>query len=110
MPTLRTRVYITAKNQDEALAHIKTQYSAELQRAIQLLMSDKAIVSQLCSVISTRIHDELDTALAASEALHSSLRPLRNEYENGRLLLKLGFVNERAEYEMAPQWAETSGR
>lgn len=108
--SLCTRVHITPKNQDDALTHIKNQFSAELQRAIQTLLSAKATVTQFCSVIATRIHDELDTALAASDALHSSLR---NEYENGRLLrllLKLGFINERPEYDMAPQWAETGDR
>ena len=38
---------------------------------------------------------------------------LRNEYENGRLLrllLKLGYVNERPEYSRAPQWSETGDR
>jgi hypothetical protein len=48
--------------------------------------------------------------MAAADGLHSLLR---NEYENGRvlrLLLKLGFVNERpadASNPMLPHWSET---
>ena len=58
-------------------------------------------------MMSERINEEFDSAMAASDALHSHLR---NEYENGRmlrLLIKMGFLNERPEYSRAPQWSET---
>lgn len=68
------------------------------------------VTTQVCHLISERINDEFDSAMAASDALHSHLR---NEYENGRmlrLLVKMGFMNERPEYTRAPQWSETGDR
>ena len=67
-------------------------------------------MSGIFSLVADRAAEELDTALASADALHSNLR---NEYENGRLLrllFKLGFINERPEYALAPQWAETGDR
>ena len=48
--------------------------------------------------------------MAASDALHGHLR---SEFESGRmlrLLVKMGFINERPEYNRAPQWSETGDR
>ena len=61
-------------------------------------------------MIADKIHDEFDNAMAASDSLH---RHLRNEFESGRmlrLLVKMGFINERPEYNRAPQWSETGDR
>jgi PAB-dependent poly(A)-specific ribonuclease subunit 3 len=110
--SLMTRVVITNKNTDEAVALMKQQYSNDLQRVVVALLSGKLSIHQICNnqTVSDRIHEELDTAMAAADGLHSLLR---NEYENGRLLrlvLKLGFVNERpadASNPMLPNWSET---
>ena len=51
--------------------------------------------------------------LAGGRALDSTEGSLAKECENGRiarLLFKLGFINERPEYALAPQWAETGDR
>jgi PAB-dependent poly(A)-specific ribonuclease subunit 3 len=87
---------------------LKQNYSIELQRVVSALLSGKHSSAQLCQhpLLAERIHDELDTALAAADALHSHLRA---EYENGRvarLLLKLGMVNERPPGP-AGDWSET---
>jgi PAB-dependent poly(A)-specific ribonuclease subunit 3 len=90
---------------------MKQHYSLDLQRVVMALLGGKYTVSQICNsaTVSDRIHDELDTASAAADALHSHLR---NEYENGRLLrlmLKLGFINERPSdlNSLTPHWSET---
>ena len=54
--------------------------------------------------------DELDLQMASGDGLHSHLQC---EYENGRLLkllIKMGFINERPEYEAAPKWGESGDR
>jgi len=67
-------------------------------------------VTKICSTIPDQLCDELDLGLASGDALQGHLR---NEYENGRLLrllLKLGFMNERPENASAPSWSETGDR
>ena len=109
--SLMTRAVITAKNTDDATVLMKQNFSQDLQRVVLALLSGKVNINQLCSnpLVSDRIHEELDTAVAAADALHSHLR---SEYENGRMLrlmMKLGFVNERpADHNpMQPHWSET---
>lgn len=90
--SLMTRAVINTKNTEDAVALMKQHYSIDLQRVVIALLSGKLNANQLCSnpTIADRIHEELDTANAATDALHSHLR---NEYENGRLLrliMKLG--------------------
>jgi PAB-dependent poly(A)-specific ribonuclease subunit 3 len=110
--SLMTRAVITTKNTEDAIVLMKQHYSIDLQRVVLALLGGKLSISQICNnqTVSDRIHEELDTAMAAADGLHSLLR---NEYENGRvlrLLLKLGFVNERpadASNPMLPHWSET---
>eukprot|EP01036_Dinobryon_divergens_P034814 gene34814-45028_t len=108
--SVATRNIITAKNADEALAALKLHYSEELCGAVQALLGGQYSVSGILALVADRVAEELDTAMTSGDALHSNLR---NEYENGRLLrllFKLGFINERPEYALAPQWAETGDR
>ena len=97
---------------------------------MQALLGGQYSVSGVLALVADRVAEEMDTALASADALHSNLR---NEYENGRLLRLLfklggklitdihrkskhlhavhtGFINERPEYALAPQWAETGDR
>ena len=108
--SLAARYMVGAKNVEQALALLSQHFSADLNHVIGTLLVGKATVSQICHLMSQRIHDELDQSMAANDALQSHLR---NEYENGRmlrLLLKLGFMNERPEFARAPQWSETGDR
>lgn len=93
--SLMTRAVINTKNTEDAVALMKQHYSLDLQRVVIALLTGKLTSAQLCSnpTIADRIHEELDTANAAADALHSHLR---TEYENGRLLrliMKLGELN-----------------
>jgi len=57
-----------------------------------------------------RVFDELGHGLNHDDRLESNLV---NELENGRLfrlMVKLGFVNERPEFDHDPRWSETGDR
>jgi len=54
--------------------------------------------------------DELETSMTVSDCYE---KELKKEHESGRglrLLMKLGFVNERPEFGMDSQWSETGDR
>lgn len=79
-------------------------------QVVDTLLTGKVGVTKICSTIPDQICNELDLGLASNDAI---LGHLRNEYENGRLLrilVKLGFINERPENASAPAWAETGDR
>lgn len=108
--SLAVRYMVTPKNVEQALQLVQQHFSADLNHVMATLLIGTASVSQIGHLMSQRIHDELDQAMAANDALQSHLR---SEYENGRilrLLLKLGLVNERPESVRAPQWSETGDR
>jgi PAB-dependent poly(A)-specific ribonuclease subunit 3 len=108
--SLAARATVGPKNVDQAVSLLQQHFSEDMQNVVATLLSGKSAASQVCHLISERINDEFDSAMAASDALHSHLR---NEYENGRmlrLLVKMGFMNERPEYTRAPQWSETGDR
>ena len=108
--SLASRASVDERNSDQAVSILEEHYSSELHLAVLNLLSGKVTASQVCHLISDKMHDEFDMAMAASDSLHAHLR---NEFENGRmlrLLIKMGFINERPEYMRAPQWSETGDR
>lgn len=108
--SLAARVPVANSNIDQVMQLLQQNFTSDLYQTVVALLSGKAPVTQICHLISDRIHDELDTAMLATDALHSHLRC---EYENSRLfrlLLKLGMINERPEYARAPKWSETGDR
>ena len=105
--SLGTRSVVGAKVAEQAVAALQRHYSADLMTALSKLLSGTVSVAQLCHLVADRVSDELDMSLAAGDALHAHLR---SEYESSRLLrllIKLGMVNERPEYALAPEWSET---
>jgi PAB-dependent poly(A)-specific ribonuclease subunit 3 len=109
MLSLVSRSVVNSKNVDQAMSLLQQHFRPDLYQVISTLLAGKPI-AHVCHLISDRIQDELDSSMAATDALHSHLR---NEYENGRLLkltIKLGLINERPEYHRAPQWSETGDR
>ena len=108
--SLACRYSVGPKNVEQAMTHLQQNFSQDMTHVMATLLVGKATVSQICHLMSQRIHDELDQSMAANDALQSHLR---GEYENGRvlrLMLKLGFVNERPENSRSPQWSETGDR
>jgi hypothetical protein len=95
---------------EQALDIMKQHYSTELMGLVEALVAGQTAINEICRSVSNRMMDEMDISFAASDSMHSNLQC---EYENGRLLkllLKLGFINERPEYSMAPQWGDTGDR
>ena len=108
--SLASRTLVGTKNLDQALQLLQQHFTPDLNHVVATLVGGKVSVAQICYLVSDRIHDELDSNMAIVDSMHNNLR---NEYENGRLLrllLKLGYVNERPEYSRAPQWSETGDR
>ena len=61
-------------------------------------------------MLSSRVMGHIDKLYSYNDTLESELA---KEVENGRLLrllIKLGFVNERPEYDMSAGWSETGDR
>eukprot|EP01041_Mallomonas_annulata_P010985 gene10985-22949_t len=110
MLSLGTRSIVGAKVADQAMVLLRQHYSMDLMAGVSALLSGSTSITQLCRQISERVNDELDLSLAAVDALHAHLR---SEYESSRmlrLLIKLGMINERPEYALAPDWSETGDR
>lgn len=102
---------IGPKSVEAGMNHLQQSFSQELCRVVAALLTGSRSIDQIiCHMMSDKICDELDFTMASSDALHLNLR---NEYENGRLtrlLLKLGLINERPEYALAPSWSDTGDR
>jgi hypothetical protein len=49
---------------------IHQHFSQDMQHVVTTLLSGKAAASQVCHLISERINEEFDSAMAASDALH----------------------------------------
>lgn len=108
--SLAARTTIGPKSVESGLGILQQNFSQELYLLINLMINGSRTAEQICGIMIGKICDELDYSMTTSDALHSNLR---NEYENGRilrLLLKLGLINERPEYSLAPSWSETGER
>ena len=67
-------------------------------------------IYDVCRAAANGTMDELDAMHSTVDVMHASLMA---EYESGRalrLLLKLGFINERPEFGMDERWSETGDR
>jgi PAB-dependent poly(A)-specific ribonuclease subunit 3 len=108
--SVAARTAIGPKSIEPGMAMLQQHYSQDLCQAMGGLLSGQRSAEQMCHLVYDKICDELDFALASSDALHLNLQ---HEYENGRLLrllLKLGCINERPEHALAPSWSETGDR
>ena len=124
--------FSTGANPQKALEQIQRTYSDRLTECITWLLTLPANMPQnpqesqpsnvpsknagandidtFLTKISSQIMSVLDSSLHAEDVLLSSLS---SELENARLvrlLCKLGFINERQEFEHSPQWSETGER
>ncbi len=96
--SLASRMVVGVKTAESAMTTLQRQYSSEVVNVVSALISGRRTIAQISALMVDRIQDELDLSLTAGDALHSHLR---GEYENGRvlrLLIKLGFINERPEF------------
>jgi len=100
------------KNIGESLEYIGAHYSQDLKNFIVRVLRQPATssypnVEQISSLLTNRLFVEKEHLLNYSDMLEAELA---KEVENGRLfrlLVKLGFINERPEYDTDPNWSET---
>ncbi|KAK8037506.1 hypothetical protein PG991_000852 [Apiospora marii] len=108
----------TLHNLQVSMAQFGGLYSQELRdRVVWLLttpgtpeQATQKTVHELARGISDHIVDSFDSCLHASDEINSNLY---RELENGRiarLMMKLGAINERPEFENDPSWSENGER
>ncbi|KAK7946117.1 uncharacterized protein PG986_010438 [Apiospora aurea] len=108
----------TLHNLQASMAQFGAMYSQELRDRLMWLLTNpqtpeqvsQKTVHELARGISDRVLDSFDSSLHASDELTSNLY---RELENGRLarlLMKLGTINERPEFENDPSWSENGER
>ena len=113
--SLATRSMVDDKTDANTLsncvAFVAMNYTQELHElTVSLLTEPLLSIFDVCGMMAGHMIDELDMAHGMSDAYESQLL---NEFESGRslrLLMKLGFVNERPEYGVDKQWSETGDR
>ncbi|WVF69621.1 hypothetical protein IAT40_004399 [Kwoniella sp. CBS 6097] len=95
------------------LDHIQRNYSPDVKNLIIFLISKPSAmksIDEALKMMGPRILNELDAMQNYADSLESDLGA---EIENGRivrLMTKLGFINERAEFELDPRWSDTGDR
>lgn len=86
-------------------------YSNDIRNLIRYLLStQRRHLSELMPMIGARFYTQLDAAQNHSDNVENELS---KEMENGRLfrlLVKLGSINERPEFNLDPAWSETGDR
>ncbi|KAG2222512.1 hypothetical protein INT45_012826, partial [Circinella minor] len=92
---------------------ISRYYSPDLKDIVLYLLSEPMVtktVDEVIRMIGPRILHEINSSQSYVDGLENELR---RELENGRLvrlLSKMGFINERPEFDMDPSWSETGDR
>ncbi|WRT64611.1 uncharacterized protein IL334_001544 [Kwoniella shivajii] len=95
------------------LDHIQRNYSPDMKNLVMFLISKPSplkSIDEAIKIMGPRILNELDAMQNYADTIESDLGA---EMENGRivrLLSKLGFINERAEFELDPRWSDTGDR
>ena len=96
-----------------AMEQVRNSYSPDILHLISLLLSSPSLTKSIDDVIvmsAPRMAQQVDLMQKSIDTLEHEMT---KEYENGRvsrLLIKLGFINERPEFEMDSQWSETGDR
>ena len=67
---LSNRSYLPSSLYPISSSMMFQHFSQDMQHVVTTLLSGKAAASQVCRLISERINEEFDSAMAASDALH----------------------------------------
>jgi PAB-dependent poly(A)-specific ribonuclease subunit 3 len=112
--SLGSNIPDASQNFAKAMDQFKRHYGKDLQAVVVWLYSamqnQEKTIDQLLSNISSQMVTAFDAALQLDDQLNSEFG---REVENARLfrlMAKLGFVNERPEYEHDHQWSENGER
>jgi PAB-dependent poly(A)-specific ribonuclease subunit 3 len=113
--TLGTGQPAVQHNLNKAIEVFGRSYSPQLKNSVVWLLGglqkeQERNIDTFITGISSQLMSTFDSALHMDDQLNSDLC---RELENGRLvrlLSKLGFVNERPEYELDQRWSETGER
>ncbi|KAK8023601.1 hypothetical protein PG993_011667 [Apiospora rasikravindrae] len=108
----------TLHNLQASMAQFGGMYSTELcERLFWLLTTPQTseqatqkTVHELAKGISNRILDSFDSSLHASDEMNSNLYRALENGRVARLMMKLGAINERPEFENDPSWSENGER
>lgn len=98
---------------NRSLHLVESAYAPDLSELIRLLLKTqgaKPTIGEVVSLVAPRLIDHADLLFGHTDSLESELA---KEMENGRLFriaTKLGFVNERPEFDLEPSWSETGNR
>mmetsp|Transcript_19403 Transcript_19403/g.21577 ORF Transcript_19403/g.21577 Transcript_19403/m.21577 type:complete len:606 (+) Transcript_19403:95-1912(+) len=101
------------KNLQASLSQMGNKYSKDLRALVVTLLGKKGqyqTVGQIFTLISDKVVTQFDRQWDYTDMLESELS---KELENGRLfrlLVKLGFINERPENDISPNWSENGDR
>lgn len=112
--SLASGTEITRNSDNETMrrcdVYVGQNYSREIHNLAFSLVAPNAnvpLIHDVCRAISGRVFDEMDLSRVAADKTETALAA---EYESGRalrLLLKMGFVNERPEFGMNRRWTES---
>lgn len=108
--SLACRSQVSSQSLSNSLILLSQNYSPELHSLVMALVTKAETLYEICARMTSYFMDELDTAFAVTNGLETHLR---QEYDNSRLfrlLLKLGTINERPQYQLNESWSETGDR
>ncbi|XP_050421914.1 PAN2-PAN3 deadenylation complex subunit PAN3 [Adelges cooleyi] len=107
----RSLIAVHPDNLATSIELMARTYSSDIRNLIRyLLSSQRRHITELMPMIGARFYTQLDAVQNHSDTLENELS---KEMENGRLfrlLVKLGSINERPEFNLDPSWSETGDR
>ncbi|GFR66446.1 PAB-dependent poly(A)-specific ribonuclease subunit PAN3, partial [Elysia marginata] len=106
-------MHVQRDNIQSAVEVVQRNYSPDLKNLICYLLQNPngaRSINDVMPMIGARFFTQLDISYLRSDIVEHELA---KEIENGRLfriMVKLGSINERPEYNSEPSWAETGDR
>ncbi|KAB0795954.1 hypothetical protein PPYR_10015 [Photinus pyralis] len=108
----KSTMAVQRENISTAVEVVTRTYTTDLRNLIMYLLSpqQRRSVTDLMPMIGARFYTQLDSVQTRTDVLENEVS---KEMENGRLfrlLVKLGSINERPEFNMDGTWSETGDR
>ncbi|XP_025832537.1 PAN2-PAN3 deadenylation complex subunit PAN3 [Agrilus planipennis] len=108
----KSTMAVQRENISTALEVVSRTYTPDLRNLIMYLLStqQRRSVTDLMPMIGARFYTQLDNVQSRTDILENEVA---KEMENGRLfrlMVKLGTINERPEFNLDGTWSETGDR